>query len=79
MQDKLFYSIPLKRAEAVPITPMLRQKVVATVKEIKRIIESEMMPPPLASRMHCVTCEFRRFCNDVVWMPNHNQGCSSVE
>ncbi len=60
------YSIPLRRAERVPITPHLRKKVVQTVQHIKHIVESELMPAPPPTEYRCVTCEFRRFCNDVV-------------
>lgn len=60
------YSIPLKRAEHIPITPHLRKKVVQTVQHIQRIVENELMPAPPSTRYRCVTCEFRRFCNDVV-------------
>jgi CRISPR-associated exonuclease Cas4 len=60
------YSIPLKRAEHIPITPHLRKKVVQTVQHIQRIVESELIPAPPSTLYRCVTCEFRRFCNDVV-------------
>ncbi len=60
------YSIPLKRAELIPITPHLRKKVEQTVQHIQRIVESELMPAAPATQYRCVTCEFRRFCNDVV-------------
>jgi CRISPR-associated exonuclease Cas4 len=60
------YSIPLKRAEPIPITPHLRKKVQQTVEQIKRIVESENMPSPPTSLRRCITCEFRRFCNDVI-------------
>jgi CRISPR-associated exonuclease Cas4 len=60
------YSIPQKRAEAIAITPQLRKKVVQTVNDIRRLIEHQQMPEPPASQSRCVTCEFRRFCNDVV-------------
>jgi CRISPR-associated exonuclease Cas4 len=60
------YSIPQKRAEAVAITPHLRKKVVQTVNDIRHLIEHQQMPEPPASQGRCVTCEFRRFCNDVV-------------
>jgi len=60
------YSISLRKAEPVPITPHLRQKVIQTVAHIKQIVTSEIMPPPPASLRPCITCEFRRFCNDVV-------------
>ncbi len=60
------YSIPLKRAESILITPHLRKKVVQTIQHIQRIVESELMPAAPATQYRCVTCEFRRFCNDVV-------------
>lgn len=60
------YSIPLRRAEAVPITPHLRGKVGQTLKQIRSLVETEIMPPAPSSQRRCVTCEFRRFCNDVV-------------
>lgn len=60
------YSIPLRRAEPVLITAQLRKKVVQTVEQIRQIVDSEIMPPPPTSLRRCVTCEFRRFCNDVV-------------
>ncbi len=60
------YSLPLKRAETVPITPALRKKVVQTVAAIRRQIERQEMPGPPVAQGRCTTCEFRRFCNDVV-------------
>ncbi|HEY5001661.1 MAG TPA: Dna2/Cas4 domain-containing protein, partial [Ktedonobacteraceae bacterium] len=60
------YSIPLKSAEMVPITPALRKKVVQTVANIRQLVERQEMPDPPAQQGRCVTCEFRRFCNDVV-------------
>lgn len=60
------YRIPLRRADPVPITPVLRRRVTATVAAIRAAIGREQMPAAPASRRPCVTCEFRRFCNDVV-------------
>lgn len=60
------YSIPLRKAESVAITQHLRRKVMQTVAQIQQIVESEIMPSPPSSLRRCVTCEFRRFCNDVV-------------
>ena len=60
------YSIPLKRAEQIPITPHLRKKVVQTVEYIRQSVESEVLPAAPSSQYRCVACEFRRFCNDVV-------------
>ncbi len=60
------YAIPTRRAEAVPITPALRRKVMQTVSALHAAVQSERLPPAPISRRPCVTCEFRRFCNDVV-------------
>jgi CRISPR-associated exonuclease Cas4 len=60
------YSIPLKKTESIPITPQLRQKVRQTVLSISRMVTQELMPAPPISQYKCMSCEFRRFCNDVV-------------
>ncbi len=60
------YSIPMKSAEVVSMTPLLRKKVMQTITHIRQLIEREKMPEPPAAQGRCVTCEFRRFCNDVV-------------
>jgi CRISPR-associated exonuclease Cas4 len=59
------YSLPLRRAEPVPITPHLRRKVIQSAEQIKHFVSKEIMPPPPSSRYRCATCEFRRFCNDL--------------
>lgn len=60
------YAIPARRAEAVPLTPALRRKVTQTVAALRAAVQGERLPPAPANRRPCVTCEFRRFCNDVV-------------
>jgi CRISPR-associated exonuclease Cas4 len=60
------YHIPLRQAEIVAITPALRQKVQQAVAAMRVAVEGERMPAAPASRRPCVSCEFRRFCNDVV-------------
>lgn len=60
------YSIPLREAEIISITPALRQKVRQAVEAMRQAIAGERMPEAPASRRPCVSCEFRRFCNDVV-------------
>jgi CRISPR-associated exonuclease Cas4 len=61
-----FYHIPLRRAERVTISVGLRRQVEEAVAAVQRMIAGEVLPPPPASRRPCVSCEFRRFCNDVV-------------
>lgn len=60
------YLIPLRQAVPVSITAALRRKVTQTVADIQHAIQRELLPPPPAKRRQCPTCEFRRFCNDVV-------------
>lgn len=60
------YLIPARQAVAVAITPALRRQALAHIAAIRAIAEHEAMPDPPASRRPCVSCEFRRFCNDVV-------------
>lgn len=60
------YSIPLRTTEIIAITPALRHKVRQTVTAMQAAVAGERMPDAPASRRPCVSCEFRRFCNDVV-------------
>lgn len=60
------YHIPQRHAEPVAISAHLRQQVHATVAALRHAVDGERMPDPPASRRQCVSCEFRRFCNDVV-------------
>ncbi len=60
------YSIPLRKAEAVPITSVLRKKVQMITQDIKQLMRGEQMPEATRAPRRCPTCEFRRFCNDVV-------------
>lgn len=60
------YSIPLRRAEAVSIGTALRRTARDTIESLRMAVVGERMPAPPTSRRPCITCEFRRFCNDVV-------------
>lgn len=66
VKRSFLYSIPLRRAEAIAITPLLRARVLQTVAQLRECVADEIMPTPPGSLARCVACEFRRFCNDVV-------------
>lgn len=66
VRSGFIYRIPLRQAEPVPITPTLRRQVQTTIRAIQETISHEAMPAPPTSRRPCISCEFRRFCNDVV-------------
>jgi CRISPR-associated exonuclease Cas4 len=60
------YRIPIHKAEAVALTPALLRQVRATLESIHATIQGEGMPAPTKQQGKCVSCEFRRFCNDVM-------------
>lgn len=60
------YSIPARQATPVAITASLRQQVLRAIAALRATVRGERMPPAPVVRRKCVTCEFRRFCNDVV-------------
>ncbi|MGC1376860.1 MAG: CRISPR-associated protein Cas4 [Anaerolineales bacterium] len=59
------YEIPKRRAEKVILDQRMRDKLLATLDAMHRMLRSETMPPPTPNRNKCLACEFRRFCNDV--------------
>jgi CRISPR-associated exonuclease Cas4 len=59
------YSIRTRQAEEVKMTARLRAQARSTVVAVREMIAAERMPEPPSSRAKCVSCEFRRFCNDV--------------
>jgi len=59
------YLLNLRRFELVPIDEALRNSVMETLKAIQRIRLYEYMPPPVDQPNKCISCEFRRFCNDI--------------
>ncbi len=60
------YLIPTRAATEVRITAALRRQALNELDDIRTMIGQEAMPEPPASRRPCVSCEFRRFCNDVL-------------
>lgn len=59
------YCIPKRRAQEIKFTPALRQKVENELQAMQSMLWREQMPSPPKERGKCVSCEFRRFCNDV--------------
>jgi CRISPR-associated exonuclease Cas4 len=60
------YHMPQRQAEEIAITPSLRNKVLRVRGAILASVLHERIPPPPSRRAKCVSCEFRRFCNDTV-------------
>jgi CRISPR-associated exonuclease Cas4 len=59
------YLMKLRRFEEIAIDATLRGVVLETLHNIEHIRLYEYMPPPVAEKNKCISCEFRRFCNDI--------------
>ena len=55
-----------RRAEKVTLSTALKLEAQAALREMRALVECEVMPDPTAHAARCVNCEFRRFCNDVL-------------
>jgi CRISPR-associated exonuclease Cas4 len=64
--EGFLYLIPLRHAEKVKLTPRLRSDAVKFMNVIRKQLFEQKMPPATPQRTRCVSCEFRRFCNDVL-------------
>lgn len=60
------YEIPLRRTEEVRFTLALRQKLLRMLEAMHHMLWTEQIPDPAPQRRKCLSCEFRRFCNDVL-------------
>ena len=60
------YQLPLRRAVPIPFSTQLKNRVRTTITSIQTTIQSERQPAAPDRQAICVSCEFRRFCNDVL-------------
>jgi len=60
------YSLVTRKTEEVRLTERLRGEVREAALAMREMVKRERMPAPPRSRRPCVSCEFRRFCNDVI-------------
>lgn len=58
------YLIPQRKAQETRITSALLGRVRGQVQDMRDMVLGETMPDPPSKRSRCVSCEFRRFCND---------------
>lgn len=64
-ESGFLYGLGQRKVEEVKFTPALRARVREVVMAIRETITAERTPEPTPERGRCVSCEFRRFCNDV--------------
>jgi CRISPR-associated exonuclease Cas4 len=60
------YSLLTRQVEQVALTDKLRREVQSVAVAMRDMVRRETMPAPPRSCRPCVSCEFRRFCNDVL-------------
>jgi CRISPR-associated exonuclease Cas4 len=60
------YLIDARRAHEVAFTGRVRKLLENALAEMRFAMQHEAMPEPTKQRSKCVSCEFRRFCNDVL-------------
>ena len=60
------YHLPERQAEEIALTPALRRRVPQSTAAVQRLVRTEQMPAAPTNKARCVTCEFRRFCNDAI-------------
>lgn len=66
VRTAFLYRLTERRAEMVPMTLRLKNQIHTMLTTIRATIEHERLPDPPARQGICVSCEFRRFCNDVL-------------
>ncbi len=59
------YLIPQKDVVGFNITPETKEEVVRVLGEIRRMVETEVMPGPTVVRGRCQDCEFQNYCADI--------------
>ena len=59
------YLIPKSDAVVFDLTEELKQQTRTMLEEIRRMIETEVMPLPTPVRNRCTDCEYRNFCGDI--------------
>jgi CRISPR-associated exonuclease Cas4 len=59
------YLIAHRNAVVVPIDAALRQRLFASLAEVRAMIAAERFPAATPVRARCWDCEFKNFCNDI--------------
>lgn len=59
------YLTPQRRSEEVKFHSHLRENLLETLENMHKMLISECMPSHTRQRSKCLSCEFRRFCNDI--------------
>ncbi|HWP32004.1 MAG TPA: CRISPR-associated protein Cas4 [Fimbriimonadales bacterium] len=61
----LLVSLPSMRVESVIFDAKICRKVLRLRDQIIKALREATMPEPTPNRAKCMSCEFKRFCNDI--------------
>jgi CRISPR-associated exonuclease Cas4 len=65
VQRGFFFLIPARKAEELVFTTKLWRAAERALAAMRHIVTTEQVPSPTSYRDRCLTCKYRRFCNDV--------------
>lgn len=63
--DGFIYLVPEKRVVGLELGEADRHEVREAIREMRRMIRQEELPPPTTVRRRCPGCEFRNYCRDI--------------
>ncbi|RME10088.1 MAG: CRISPR-associated protein Cas4 [Ardenticatenia bacterium] len=61
----IVYSLPRRRLREIRLDTRRLREVESVVQTMRSHLLAEQLPPPTTKRALCVSCEFRRYCNDI--------------
>jgi CRISPR-associated exonuclease Cas4 len=63
--DGFIYLVPEKRVVSLALNEGDRDAARLAIREMRRMIAHEELPPPTPVRARCEVCEFRNYCADI--------------
>lgn len=64
--DCYIYSIPDQTYHSLKLAKRDESRLKTILASLQRMIETEIIPAPTRHHRKCVTCQYERFCNDVL-------------
>jgi CRISPR-associated exonuclease Cas4 len=59
------YTIPDQTYHELTLTRQHEQRLHEILRQLEEMVKHETTPPPTKHHKKCLTCQYRRFCNDV--------------
>jgi CRISPR-associated exonuclease Cas4 len=65
VETAFIYLAPIQEVISIRITEELKTEIRLRLREIRTMIQEEILPPPTPLRSRCEECEFRNYCGDI--------------